>query len=837
MSNLRLAFRALIKTPIVSIVALLSLALGIGANAAIFSLYEQMLLRPVPVSEPDRLVNLLSPGPKPGSQSTSSIGDMDSVFSYPMYQDLQAAAAAGGVADRAFTGVAAHRNFAVNLAFEGSTVSAAGLLVSGNYFSVLGLQPATGRLISPEDDREIGAHSVVVLSHAYWQSAFASDPSVVGKTLVVNGHPMEIIGVAPQGYSGTTLGFRPRIYVPISMRGVLEVYFDAFEERRSYWVYLFGRLESGQTLEGALAALNPVYQNQIRQVEVELQAGMSPKTLEMFAAKQLALEPGRRGQSGIHSEVTTPLLVLLGATGLVLLIAAANLANLFLVRASDRAGEIAIRMSIGARRMHVVLQMLTESFVLAVLGAGLGLVVAQGTLAAIGSMLPSDDMTFSLSLGGTLWLFLGFLVAVTGLVGLFPALHASRKELISSLRGQSGRTSSSRGSARFRTSMVTLQIAFSVALLAAAGLFIKSLVNISRVELGLDVDQLVTFGVSPQLNGYTNAESLTFFKRLEEELSALPGVESATASLVPLVADSNWGNSVTVQGYPSGPDVDQHSNFSEVGPGFFKTVGIELLAGREFDQRDEQGAPKVAIVNEAFAKKFGLGRQAVGKLMSQSTGNAAELDIQIVGLVRDATYSEVKGEVPPLFYRPYRQEERGRLSFYLRTGVAPESLLGSVRGAVARLDPNLPVEGLRTMQMQVEENVFLDRLLGSLSTAFAVLATLLASIGLYGVLAYSVAQRKKEIGLRMALGADQAKVRSLVLGQVAWMTLAGSLLGLLGALAIGRVAGALLFELDGHDPQVLTAAMAVIATVSLIAGFLPAQRAAKVDPMWALRDE
>lgn len=837
MLNLRLAFRSLVKAPVVSAVAILSLALGIGANAAIFSLFEQMLLRPVPVAEPDRLVNLLSPGPKPGSQSTTYIGGMDSVFSYPMYLDMQRAAAPGGVADRALAGVAAHRNFGANLAFEGSTVSAGGLLVSGNYFPLLGLRPAAGRLIAPEDDRDLGAHSVVVLSHGYWQSAFASDPSVVGKTLVVNGHSMNIIGVAPKGFAGTALGVRPRIFVPISMRGVLETYFDGFEDRQSYWVYLFARLEPGQTLEGARAALNPAYQNLIRQVELEQQSGMSAKGLERFASKELALEPGGRGQSVLRGEVMTPLLVLLGATGLVLLIAAANLANLFLVRASDRAGEIAIRMSIGARRLHVVLQMLSESFVLSVLGAGLGLVVAQGTLAAIGSMLPSDDLVFSLALGRTLWLFLAFLVLVTGLVGLFPALHSSRRELVSSLRGQSGRASSSRGAARFRASMVTLQIAFSVALLAAAGLFIKSLSNISRVELGLDVDRLVTFGVSPQLNGYEAAESLALFKRLEEELAALPGVESAAASLVPLVAGNNWGSNVTVQGHPTGPDVDQNSKFTEVGPGFFKTVGIELLAGREFDQRDEQGAPKVAIVNEAFAKKFGLGRQAVGKMMAQASGSEVELDMQIVGLVRDAAYSEVKGEVPPIFYLPYRQSERGWLHFYLRAGVDPESLLGSVRGVVARLDANLPVENLRTMQVQVEENVFLDRLLGSLSTAFAVLATLLASIGLYGVLAYSVAQRRKEIGLRMALGADQAKVRLLVLGQVAWMTLIGAFLGLLGALGIGRVAGALLYQLDGNDPSVLGAAVAVIAGVSLLAGFLPAQRAANVEPMRALREE
>jgi len=831
MIDFRIAIRSLLKTPVVTGVAVVSLALGIGANAAIFSLFERMLLRPLPVEEPERLVNLSGPGPKPGSQTTSLPGGMDDVFSYPMFRDLQAA-------DSAFEAIAAHRNIGVNLAYKGSTTSAEGFLVSGNYFSTLGLLPAAGRLFTPEDDRTPGAHPVVVLSHAYWQSHFASNPDVVGEILVVNGQPMTIVGVAPRGFQGTVLGIKPRVFVPITMRGAMIPGWEGFEDRLSYWVYLFGRLAPGATLDAASASINPTYTNVIRNVELELQEGMSDATRERFAEKEIALEAGQRGQSVLHEEVHMPLAILLGVTGFVLLIAAANLINLLLVRAKDRASEIAVRLSIGARRWQLVGQFLAESFLLALAGSALGLLVAQGTLRLMASILPTDVITLELELSPAMWFFLIGLVAITGLVGLFPALHATRSDLVSALRGSSGQPSGSRGALRFRAAMATFQIALSVALLASAGLFIKSLVNVSRVDLGLDVGHLATFSISPELNGYAPEASRGLFMRLEEELSALPGVSTAVASRVPLVANSNWGSSIRVEGYPIGPDVDNHSQFNEVGPGFFRTVGIGLLAGRELEPRDALEAPKVALVNEAFTRKFDLGRDAVGKRMAVGGGADEELDVEIVGLVRNAAYSEVKDEVPPVFYLAYRQNEKiGRIYFYVRTQSAPDNVLETVRGVVAGLDPNLPIDNLHTMKVQVEENIALDRLLSTLSTAFALVATLLAAIGLYGVLAYSVVQRRREIGLRMALGADAGRVRGMVLKQVGWMTLTGAILGLAAALGIGKVAQALLFELDGADPAVLATATLAICAVALGAGLLPAQRAASVDPMRALREE
>jgi predicted permease len=375
-----------------------------------------------------------------------------------------------------------------------------------------------------------------------------------------------------------------------------------------------------------------------------------------------------------------------------------------------------------------------------------------------------------------------------------------------------------------------------MALLISAGLFIKSLVNVARVDLGLKIDNLVVFGISPELNGYTPARARALFARAEEELAAIPGVTAVTASRVPLLAGSNWGSSVNVEGFKKDPDTDDGSRFNEVGPAYFSTLGIPLMAGREFTPSEGLDAPKVAIVNEAFAKKFNLGRDAVGKRMG--TGDKNEMDMEIVGLVQNAKYSEVKAEVPPMFVIPYRQDSTvGAMNFYVRTALSPDQLLRTIPVVIKKLDPNLPVEDLKTMPQQVRENVFMDRMISTLATAFAVLATLLAAVGLYGVLAYTVAQRTREIGVRMALGADSGRVRAMVLRQVGMMTLVGGVIGIAGALALGRAAKSLLFELQGHDPLVVVTAAVLLVVVALVAGYIPARRASRVQPMQALRYE
>jgi predicted permease len=832
MRTIRFAFRTLFRQPFVTTIAIISLAFGIGANSAIFSLFDQMLLRPLPVSHPRELVDLAVPEPKPGSQSCNQAGDCDAVFSYPMFRDIQQDN--GGV----FSGVVAHRAFGTNLAYHGQTASSEGALVSGSYFPTLGLRPALGRLLDPNDDTVIGEGHVVVLSHDYWQTRFGGSPNVLNDTMVINGISMTIVGVAPRGFEGTTLGARPQVFVPITMRGVLEPSFTEFDNRRTYWVYVFARMTPGVSLADARTRLGTRYHAIINDIEAPLQKGMSDATLARFREKPILITDGARGQSQMHEEAKKPLAMLFGVTGVVLLIACANIANLLLARSSARTGEMSVRLSIGAGRGQLIRQLLVESCLLALLGGLAGLIVAKATLSLIWSMLPSDaSRTLSFTIEPSIALFAGGLSLLTGvLFGLFPALQTTRPDLASTLKGVSGQPSGGRGTAWFRMALVTTQITLSTALLICAGLFAKSLLNVSKVDLGVKIDNLVTFGVSPSLNGYSSERSRVLFQRAEEELAAVPGTLSVTTALVPLLAGNNWGTSVNVEGFPIGPDVKNDSRFNEVGPGFFKTVGEPLIAGREFTRSDVKASRPVAVVNETFAEKFHLDRNAVGKLMNRNGGKT--LDIEIVGLVRNAKYSEVKGTVPPLFFTPYMQsDELGEMNFYVRTGLENGAAMREIERVMKSIDADLPLENLRTMTDQVKQNVFLDRMISTLSTAFALLATVLAAIGLYGVLAYTVAQRTREFGLRMALGAAPSRVRMMVMRQVAMMTLVGVGLGAGLTYYFGVVVESLLFEMQGRDPVVLAASVGVLTVIALLAGLLPAIRASRIDPMRALRYE
>ena len=831
MSNIKLGLRSLWKNPFVSSVAIVSLALGIGANTAIFSLFNDFILRPLPVSESEQLVNLGAPGPKQGSTSCNNAGSCEDVFSYPMFRDLEGT-------QTIFTGMGAHCSFGANLAYEGQTMSQGGMFVSGGYFSVLGLRPALGRLIGPGDDAVAGESAVAVLSHAYWQSSFGGDPGILGDTLIINGHPMTIIGVAPDGFEGTTFGTRPQVYVPITMRHLVAPGFEGFDNRRSYWIYLFARLNDGVSIEQARTALNLQYSGIINDVEAPLQSGMSEQTLTRFRAREIIVEPGAHGQSNIRDGALAPLTLLYGVTALVLLIACANIANLLLARGAARTSEMAVRLSIGAGRGQLVGQLLTESCLLAAFGGAAGLLVARWTLDLIRSLLPDDASTLIDSgLNPAVLASAAALALGTGLLfGIFPALNSTRAEVLSALKSQAGQPAGAKSASRFRTALAVGQIALSMTLLVAAGLFTRSLVNVSRVDLGLDTDSLVTFGISPEFNGYAPEASRGLFERTEDALAGLPGVTAVTASMVPILAGSSWGSNVSVQGFEAGPDTDTNSRYNRIGADYFRTLGIPLLSGREFTQSDAFGAPSVAIVNEEFARKFGLGRDAVGKRMAIS--RTTELDIEIVGLVQNSKYSDVKDEVPPQFFMPYRQDEHiGSINFYVETTLDTEQLLLAIPPLISRLDPNLPVEELSTLQQQVDENVFLDRFISVLAAAFACLATLLAAVGLYGVLAYTVAQRTREIGLRVALGAAPAMVRGLILRQVGRMTLIGGVIGLAAAVALGRLAESMLYELRGHDLTVLVSAALILGVVSLGAGFIPAHRASRLDPMKALRTE
>ena len=828
MPNVRLAFRTLFRTPVVTAVAVLSLALGIGANTAIFSLTDQVLLRPLPVPQPHRLVNLTAPGPKPGGRECGVAGGCDDVFSYPMFEDLARGQAA-------LSGLAAQLPRETNLAVRNQPLSGYVTLVSGSYFRTLELAPALGRLLDREDDATIGAGAAAVLGYDFWHGRLGADSSVLGRTIEVNGQPLAIVGVAPKGFDGTTLGVHPLAFVPLSMAGALGLSNPgAFQDRRAYWLYLFGRLKPGVSIAQAGGALNGLYRPILNDVEAPLQQGMSASEIAQFKAKRLGVLPGFRGQSAVHDFANTALAVLFAVTGVVLLIACANIANLLLAHGAGRAREMGARLALGAARRQLVAQLLTESVVLALMGGALSLEVADLTLKLLASLLPAQASGFiQLRLDPTVLLFAVLLSVGTGLLfGLFPALHNTRSNLIDAVRAGAAQLSGHRGAARFRSSLVTVQIALASALLISAGLFLRSLVNVTRADLGVRVDDVVTFRLAPRQSGYDSARAALLFRQVEENVARLPGVTGVTSATVPLLGGSSIATIVTVDGttYGEGTDVN------EVGPGYFRMLGIPVVAGREFGPSDAVGSPLVAVVNQAFARHFRLGADPVGKYLS--LGPPGSPQIEILGLARDAKYASVTEAQPPVAFTPWRQDASvGSLSFYLRTTVPAEEQLRAIPALVRRLAPGVPLEDLKTMPQQIRDSEFASRLTGVLSAVFAGLATLLAAVGLYGVMAYAVQARTREIGIRMALGADAWKVRALVTRQMSVMIGVGGVAGVALALAVGRAARSLLYGLSGNDPGVFVASLAVLAAVALLATWVPLRRATRVDPVQALRYE
>jgi predicted permease len=840
--DLRYALRSLANRPLVTTVAVLSLALGIGVNTAIFSTFEQLLLRRLPVPAPDQIVNVTSPGPRPGSSSSSDAGGSEAIFSYPLFRDLE----------RVWPDsirIAAHRDFGANLAYRGQTSDGEGLLVSGQYFPALGLTPALGRLLGPEDDRVQGAHPVVVLSHAYWSTRFGADPAVIDDTLVVNGEPMTIVGVSPEGFSGNTTMDRPQIFVPLMMaeHAYRQPRWNGMTARNNHWLYLFARLGPDVSRQRAEVLMNGTFAALIRDVELPaLRSGMGDRQRDQFRQRRIVLQDGARGRSAGRAEVQPILLLMFAITAFVLVIACANVANLLLARVADRSPEMAVRLSLGASAGRLVRLLLVEASVLGLAGALGALGVARLTLDGLVAIMPAEDaplLTFGINT--TVLLFtLALGIGTSVLFGLFPALHGVRAAALGGLHGQPGRASSSRSANRFRSSLATSQIALATALLALAGLFVVSLVNVARVELGIRRDGLVTFRLSPYLNGYSPERAQALFDQVEEQLRALPGVVAVTESTVPILSSNEWNNNVTVEGFDAGPDADTRVSVARVGTDYFRTLGTALLAGREFERTDMENSARVAVVNEAFGRKFNLGSDVIGKRLALGAGGNRPLNIEIVGLTRDAKYSDVREPSPPQLIMPYRQPDTSRgetgvgtLTFYARTTMDSRGLLGAIPHVIATLDRNLPIVALRTMDDQIWDNTTRDRVLSTLSSSFAVLATLLAGIGLYAVLAYGVARRLREIGIRIAVGAQPRDVRRLVLSQVGRISLVGGAIGVVLALGLGRLGRAMLFGVGGTDLTVIGGAALLAIVVSFAAGILPARRATSVNPIEALRVE
>jgi len=832
--DVRYAARSLARRPLVTAVTALSLALGIGVNSALFSVFDHLLLRSLPVASPEQLVLITSPGPRPGGTSTSGAGRNEAVFSYPLFRDLERFTNVG------LSSIVAHRDFSVNLAYRSQTEHGEGLIVSGAYFSTLGLIPAAGRMLTPDDDRVPDGQPVVVLSHTYWTNRFGAGPGIIGDTLYINGQPMTIVGVAPDGFTGTTAMESPQVFAPLAMSARLSANPER-ENRRNHWLYVFGRLSPGVTRAQAESRLNVPFTALMRDVEYPLmRSGLgSDRQRADFQARRVLVRDGSRPRNADTGRLQTFAIVLFGVTGFVLLIACANVANLLLARATDRSTEMALRLSMGASSVRLMRLLLTEACLLGVLGGVAAVVISKITLAWLVTLVPVEDRaTIPFVVDGRVLVFTLLLGLVTGLgFGLLPALYGTRRTVAGAIHAGAPRASTSRGAMRMRTTLATVQIALATALLATAGLFIVSLFNISRVELGIKTEGLMSFRLSPYLNRHTGEQSRALLEQVEDGIRALPGVTSVSESTIVLLGNDGWTQNVLVEGFNASPDDDVQTNSAFIGANYFATVGVPLLAGRDFTRADAGTSSKVAIVNEAFARKFHLDSHVVGSHLALGRGPKKALDIEIVGLVRDARHTAVRQNNPPQMFLPYRQGVIGSITFYVRSTLDAAQIVPAIATVVARADRNLPIENVRTMNEQVWNSVTPDRVLATLSSSFAGLATILAGIGLYAMLAHIVARRVREMGIRIALGAQRRDVARLIFTHVGRITLVGGTVGAALAIALGRAGRSVLFGLGGSEPAIVGAAVLLVVAVAFAAGFAPARRASLVNPVDALRAE
>jgi predicted permease len=834
LANLRYALRGLRRSPLFASVAILSLALGIGANTAIFTLIDQILLRKLPVQSPEQLVMIYQKGNHMGS----NMGDR--MNSYPLFQDLQQKA-------EPLADMLCRRLESVSLSVANQTERVAAELVSGNYFSMLGVKPAAGRVFTREDDKVKGGHPVVVLSHAYWVSRFNADPGVVGSTIRVNDYPMTVVGVSAEGFAGLDPAQAPQIRIPVQMKeqvmpttGWLKM-----EDRRARWLQVFARLKPGYTVETAQPALQTLF-TQVRAFEMTLEAAKdwSAYSRTEFMKGRLLLASAAIGYSSLRNDFSTALVVLMCMVGLVLLIACANVANLLIARGLMRQKEIALRLSLGATRWQLVRQLLVESLVLSFAGGVLGLGIAFFLTRSLLALLPQHSQPLLITPTPDLRIlaFTFGLTLLTGIVfGLVPALRASRPDPWTTLKGTVGSIAGSGGSLFLRKGLVTAQVALGFLLLFGAGLFVSSLQNLKTADTGVQLDNLITFQLSPGLSGYDEERATLFYRTLRERLRNLPGVQLAALSAVPILAGDEWDSTMSVEEHQAKDGEDMQAFMNSVSPGYFTTLKTPLLEGRDFNEtdahkdNDAEPVPGVVIVNRHFAEHFFPGRSAVGKHVGWGDGPKSKLTLEIVGVVADSLYEGPREGVRRQVFIP--NWGKNDAVFYVRTTTPSKSAFGMLRNEVRGLDPQIPVFGLKTVEGQLDETLLTDRLIAMLSAGFGVLATLLATIGLYGVMAFVVVRRRKELGIRLALGAQPGTVTGLVMREVMALLVIGLAVGVPTALGLGRYVSSQLYGVQAHDPAIAIATVALLSFVSAAAGFIPARRASRIDPLLALRYE
>jgi predicted permease len=831
MQDVKYALRQLRKAPVFALTAVITLALGIGANTAIFTVFNQVLLRVLPVEKPQELVQVTFTGSDRGRILVFG-GASGMFFSNPMYRDLQSR-------NTVFSGMLANTEAGTAVVWKGQGETADTELVSGNYFQVLGVPAFLGRTLLPSDDLVKNGSPVVVLSYDYWKTRFAGAADVVNKTLLVDGQPFTIVGVAAPGFSSVITGFKPRIFVPITMESVVQPGRDDLSNRRSRWLNIVARLKPGVSATTAQAQMTVLWK-QIRADELTAIQHPTQSFVDRFVAKSaIILVDNSKGFSPLRDSLKTPLIILMGMVFLLAAMTCMNLTSLLLVRGAARGKEFAVRYALGAARNRILRQLLIEGLLLGGIGGLLGLALAPAAAEFLVRRVTAatGEVAFATRpdawvLGFTLLLSLGISV----LFSLAPALQMMKPDMTDGLRQK---TASNLGAAqRFRTIAIGMQIGLSVLLLSGAGLFIRTLQQLKSQPTGMATDHLVEFSLDPTMSGYQTTQSLAVHDRVREALARLPGVTAVSGTTDPELSGNQWDTGVIVEGYNPPPDANTNVEISSVVPNYFSTLQIPLLAGRPLSEADRDGTAKVAVVNNSFALKyFGTPDKALGHFLS--TGGEKKLDTQIVGVVGDTKHQGLRGGTIPILYEPYAQNAANwnSLEYYVRTSQQPELAVNMIRGAVHGVDAKLVPDGIETMAQQIDDNVSNERMIALLAACFAIIALVTTAVGLYGVLAYATAQRTHEIGIRMALGAQRLAVVRLILGGMGRVAAIALLISLPVSVALSRLLRSQLFEVSPFDPLTLIACVLVTVAMVAIASAVPARRAASVDPMQALRTE